>query len=166
MDYRQLKWYLSYVTRRILIVNNIVMNRDDITSELARKLLRCWYLDLEFLISLIEEFSLDIDVLDRLTIKDNLESINTNTIKNNYWYQSLNNINIIIYSCFSEIKDKFLKRYSKEIESIHWVSINNFNDFTIYTDSLDSHLLFHNDIINSLYEKWRYNLDNNNSNNE
>ena len=121
------------------------MNRDDIASELARQLLNCWYLDLEYLISLIEEFNLDIDLED---------------IKNNYWYESLNNINQIIYSCYNDIKDKFLKTNSKEVQSITWKSINLFDDYNIFTNCIDSHLQFNNENINTLYKKRRYNLGN------
>lgn len=121
------------------------MTKIDIYSDLLRKILKCWYLDIEFLIDLIDEYDIDLDLED---------------IIQNYWYENLN-VNTLIYYCFIDIKDKFLKENSKEIQKISWETLNDFEDYKIFTNCIDSHLRFTDDKINDLFEIWKSKLENN-----
>lgn len=104
------------------------------------QVLNCWYLDVDFLEELIEEFNIDLDI---------------ECIKNEFWNI---NVNILIYKVFDEIKNNFLKENKYEIEAIIWESLDNgfdFEDYEIFTNCIDSHLRFKNDEIEDLFQKWK-----------
>jgi hypothetical protein len=120
----------------IFIINYYNMkNINSITCQL----LNCWYLDVEFLDNLLDEYNIDIDIDD---------------IKISYW--EVNDINIIIYEAYSQIKEMFLSENQEEIKSLGY-NIEDFEawkDFEIYTNYLDSHLWFNNPDIDNIYQNW------------
>lgn len=63
----------------------------NMSNFLLSQLLNCWYLDVDFLEELIEEFNVDLDI---------------ECIKKEFWNI---NVNILIYKVFDEIKNNFLK---------------------------------------------------------
>jgi hypothetical protein len=109
-------------------------------NSICCQLLNCWILDIDFLDNLLDEYKIDINIDD---------------IKMNYW--KVNDINILIYEAYSQIKDMFLTDKLEEIKSLGY-NIENFEewrDFEIYTNYLDSHLWFNNPDIDKIYQNWR-----------
>ena len=108
-------------------------------NSLLSWLLNCGYLDLDFLINLVEEYDLDFDVEDTL---------------DNYWYTQISdlNINIFIYDAFEKIKDKFFEEKAEEIEWIYT------KKYTIFTNYMDSHLWFECQELQDLFEEWKKEL--------
>lgn len=111
-------------------------------NSLLTQILQCWYLDLKFLIDLIETYELDLDVEDILF---------------NYWYTNIKdfNINILIYESFEQIKNQFLEENKEEIENKLNLNIYDI-EYEIYTNYLDSHLWFtKNDELNQLFDEYK-----------
>lgn len=104
------------------------------------QLLSCWYLDLNFLDSLIWAYDIDLDIEE---------------IQMNFW--RVDNLNIFIFEAYEEIKDMFLENNKKDIEAL-WFNPDDFEawkDYEIFTNYLDSHLRFTHEAINNMYEDWR-----------
>lgn len=114
---------------------------------LLTQLLDCWYLDVDFLDDLICEFWVDIDIDD---------------LKKRFWNGSIH-INTLIYETYEKIKDKFLKENKDIIENISWCNIDEFEDYNIFTNCLDSSIRFNNDDIQTLFGIWRETISSNNS---
>lgn len=111
---------------------------------LCSQLLGCWYLDVDFLEKLIEDFDIDLDI---------------ECIKKEFWNI---NINILIYQVYDEIKNNFLKENEEKIKTILWDSLENisdFEDYEIFTNCIDSHLWFNNYDIQDLFETRRSKYD-------
>lgn len=121
----------------ILIFNSFTMSY---TNQIASQLLNCWYLDIDFLDNLLESYKLDLDI-------EELNSI--------YW--KVDNVNILIYWTFEEIKNMFLQENKEAIHTL-WFNITNFQlwrDYEIFTNYLDSHLRFNDDSLDELFQNWR-----------
>lgn len=115
-------------------------------TSLLSQLLDCWYLDINFLIDLCNNNDIEIDLDD---------------IKSNYWEI---NINIIIYDVIRQIAEKFIDDNREEITKIlelweYW-NLDDYmssNDlYEIFTNYIDSHLWFHDEKIQDLFEKSKY----------
>ncbi len=110
------------------------------TSSIVSQILECWYLDVDFLENLIEEFDIDLDI---------------ENIKKEFW---MVNLNLLVYKVYDEVKNRFLEEYKEEIEAITGESLENvwdFEDYEIFTNYLDSHLWFNNEEIEDLFQLWR-----------
>ena len=104
------------------------------------QLLGCWRWDLEFLGELLEAYNLEIDI---------------DEISMNYW--KVDNINILIYDAYTQIKDMFIEENAKEIKTL-WFDIDVFEeweDYEIHTNYMASTFWFMDDKVNKLYDKWR-----------
>lgn len=112
------------------------MNR----NYLLWQLLDCKYLDIDFLEWLIEKFDIELDI---------------DSIKKEFWEAKLN---ILIYKVFLWIKDKFVDDNSEKIEKIIWSPIDDFQDYVIYTNFVDSHLYFNNIEIDELFQIWKWTI--------
>lgn len=109
-------------------------------NSIISQILECWYLDVEFLDNLIDEFDIDLDI-------DN--------IKQEFW---IVNLNLLVYKVYDEVKNRFLEEYKQEVEAITGESLENvwdFEDYEIFTNYLDSHLWFNNEEIENLFQVWR-----------
>ena len=112
------------------------------SSSIVSQILECWFLDVDFLENLIEEFDIDLDI---------------ENIKQEFWKI---NLNLLVYKVYDEVKNKFLKENKEKIETILWESLENvwdFEDYEIFTNYLDSHLWFNNEEIENLFQEWRNN---------
>jgi len=109
------------------------MNKN-ILVDLSRNLLWAWYLDVEFLVNLIEEHKLDFD-----EIYENVEM--------NFWKEFDCNINYFIYESLSQIAYKFIDSNKElfEYES---------DEFEIYTNYIDSHIRFTSEKVQSEFERF------------
>ncbi len=112
------------------------------SSSIVSQILECWFLDVDFLENLIEEFGIDLDI---------------ENIKQEFWKI---NLNLLVYKVYDEVKNKFLTEYKEEVEAILWEKLENvwdFEDYEIFTNYLDSHLWFNNEEIENLFQEWRNN---------
>lgn len=115
-------------------------------TSLLTQLLDCGFLDINFLIDLCNNNDIEIDLED---------------IKSNYWDI---NINIIIYEVIRQIAEQFIEENRDEISMIlelweYWnldEYMSSHDLYEIYTNYLDSHLWFHEDKIQDLFEKSKY----------
>jgi len=107
---------------------------------IACELLSCWYLDLHFLDELIWAYDIDLDI-------EELQMI--------YW--KIDNINILIYEAYEQVKNMFIED-NEEAINVLWFSTNDFEawrEYEIFTNYLDSHLWFNDEELDNLYEDWR-----------
>jgi hypothetical protein len=104
-------------------------------TNLLCQILECWYLDVNFLNDLLDNYQIELDIDE---IKSNFGKID---------------INILIYETFEIIKNQFLEDNKEEIENI-WFDIYEL-DYQIYTNYFDSHLWFNDNEIDELYQKWK-----------
>ena len=109
------------------------MNKN-ILVDLSRNLLWAWYLDVEFLVNLIEEHKLDFD-----EIYENVEM--------NFWKEFDCNINYFIYEALSQIAYKFIDSNKELFE-------NESDEFEIYTNYIDSHIWFTSEKVQSEFERF------------
>lgn len=100
-----------------------------VLTDVTRNLLGAWYLDLKFLVDLLEEYNIEFD--------DVMESIECN-----FWKDVKLEINLIIYEVLSTIAYKFISENSELFE------IEN-DEFEIYTNYIEEY--FNND---AYYDIW------------
>jgi len=106
----------------------------DILMDLSRNTLWAWYLDVKFLVELIEEHNLDVDDI-------------TENIEFNFWAEFKTNINYFIYEALSQIANKFIE---SNLELFEYES----DEFEIYSNYMDSHIWFSSDLVQSKFEKF------------
>lgn len=109
------------------------MNKN-ILVDLSRNLLWAWYLDVEFLVNLIEEQGLDFD-----EIYENVEM--------NFWKEFDRNINYFIYEALSQVAYRFIDSHKELFE-------DESDEFEIYTNYMDSHVWFVSEIVQSEFERF------------
>ena len=109
------------------------MNKN-ILVDLSRNLMWAWYLDVEFLVNLIEEQELDFD-----KIYENA--------KMSSWKEFDRNINYFIYEALSQVAYRFIDSHKElfELES---------DEFEIYTNYMDSHIWFLSEVIQTEFERF------------
>lgn len=106
----------------------------DVLMDLSRNILWAWYLDVKFLVELIDKYTLDVDV-----ISENIEF--------NFWKEFKSDINYFIYEALNEIASKFIES-NKELFEIE-------NDeFEIYINYFDSHIYFTSEVVQSEFERF------------
>ena len=105
-----------------------------ILIDLSRNLLWAWYLDIQFLVNLIEEQELDFD-----EIYENVQM--------NFWKEFDRNINYFIYEALSQVAYKFIDSHKELFE-------DESDEYEIYTNYLDSHIRFTSEIIQSEFERF------------
>lgn len=105
-----------------------------VLTDVTRSLLGAWYLDLKFLVDLLEKYNLDFyEVLD--------------SIECTYWEDMKLDINLIIYEVLSTIAYKFISDNSELLE-------NENDEFEIYTNYMDSHIYFTSETVQNEFEKF------------
>lgn len=107
----------------------------NILNEISRVLLWAWYLDLEFIINLIEKYELDFE-----DIHENIEL--------NFWESSKKDINLYIYEALYQIAHIFIDR-NKDLFKTES------DEFEICTNYLDSYIYFTSDKVQDKFE-WFY----------
>jgi len=115
-------------------------------TSLLCDLLECGYLDIEYLVDLLDKNHIEIDLQD---------------LKANYWAL---NLNWIIYDVMNQIAEKFIENNQEEIEKILdlWEFWNIYDYmsyheiYEIYTNYIDSHIRFNDERIHELFEKSEY----------
>lgn len=113
-------------------------------------LLNCGYLDVNFIIDLIDNNNLEID----------LDEIISNWLIHDNWI----NCNLVIYELIEKIAYEFINKYELKIKKYLWLKskenlidyIQEIDMFEIYTNYIDSHLWFKNDNIQTLFDKSDY----------
>ena len=107
---------------------------ENILTGVASNILGAWYLDLKFLVDLLEEYSLDFyEVLD--------------SVDCNYWKDMKLDINMLIYEVLSTIAYKFISENSSLFEDEN-------DEFEIYTNYMDSHIYFTSEKVQDKFEKF------------
>ncbi len=106
----------------------------NILMDLSRNTLWAWYLDVKYLVELIEEHNLDVD-----DIAENIEF--------NFWKEFKADINYFIYEALSQIANKFIEL---NIELFEYES----DEFEIYTNYMDSHIWFSSEKVQSEFERF------------
>lgn len=102
--------------------------------DLSRNTLWAWYLDVKFLVELIEKYELDVD-----DISENIEF--------NFWKEFKADINYFIYEALTQIVSKFIEENSELFETES-------NEYEIYTNFFDSHIYFTSEIVQSEFERF------------
>lgn len=102
--------------------------------DLSRNTLWAWYLDVKFLVELIEKYELDVD-----DISENIEF--------NFWKKFKADINYFIYEALTQIASKFIEENSELFETES-------NEYEIYTNFFDSHIYFTSEIVQSEFERF------------
>ncbi len=102
--------------------------------DLSRNTLWAWYLDVKFLVELVEKYNLDID-----DISENIEF--------NFWKEFVCNINYFIYEALTQIASKFIE---SNIELFETES----DEYEIYTNFIDSHIYFISEIVQKEFENF------------
>ena len=108
---------------------------ENILSDITRNVLSAWYLDLKYLVELIDEQDLNFD-----EIYENVEM--------NFWREFCN-INYFIYEALDQVAQKFLTKYDEEFETDEEV-----REYEIFTNFMDSHVWFKNEDVQSKFEDY------------
>lgn len=107
---------------------------ENVLTDITRNLLGAWYLDLIFLVELVDEHNIDFnDIMD--------------SVECNFWKDVTIEINIIIYEVLSTIAYKFISEDSELFE-------NESDEFEIYTNYMDSHIYFTSEKAQAKFEKF------------
>lgn len=106
----------------------------DILMDLSRNTLWAWYLDVKFLVELIDKYDLDVD-----TISENIEF--------NFWKEFKLDINYFIYEALTEIASKFIESNKELFETES-------DEFEIYTNFFDSHIYFTSENVQIEFERF------------
>lgn len=106
------------------------------------ELLGCWVLDLQFLLSLIDK------------IDENDIYLDSQKVLQEWWNYNLNSF---IHEAFYILAEWFLKKYQHKIsEMLNIWDFDRYREenelYEIYTNLLDSHIWFHNEKIQNLFE--------------
>jgi len=107
---------------------------ENVLSDITRNILGAWYLDLKYLVNLIDENNLDFD-----EVYENVEM--------NFWKEFTTDINYFIYEALSQIAYRFIssnKEFFKEYS----------DEFEIYTNFMDSHIWFIDEEVQSKFEDY------------
>jgi len=109
-------------------------------NSIVSQILNCGYLDVDFLDNLIWAYDIDLDI----------EEIRLN-------YGKVDNINILIYEAYEQIKDMFFEENKEAIEALWWDigAAEEWVDYTIFTNYLDSRLWFTDEKLDTMYQNWR-----------
>ena len=107
---------------------------ENVLSDITRNLLGAWYLDLKYLVELIDEQDLDFDEIYE-------------SVEMNFWKEFTTNINYFIYEALSQIAYKFIESNKSLFE-------NYSDEFEIYTNFMDSHIWFSNEGVQSKFEDY------------
>ena len=106
---------------------------ENVLSDITRNILEAWYLDLKYLVELVDENSLDFD-----DIYENVEM--------SFW-KEFTNINYFIYEALNQIAYKFIESHQELFEKCS-------DEFEIYTNYMDSHISFTDDKIQNKFEDY------------
>lgn len=109
-------------------------------------LLECWVLDLQFLLSLIDK------------IDENNIYLDTQKVLQEYWNYNLNSF---IAEAFYILAEWFIKKYQHKIsEMLNIWDFDRYREenelYETYTNLLDSHIWFHNEKIQNLFENFEF----------
>ena len=105
---------------------------ENVLSDITRNILGAWYLDLKYLVELINEQDLDFD-----KIYENVEM--------NFWKEFTTDLNYFIYETLSQIAYRFIESNKELFEK-------NSDEFEIYTNFIDSHIWFTDEEVQSKFE--------------
>ena len=109
---------------------------ENILSDITRNVLGAWYLDLKYLVELIDEQDLNFD-----EIYENVEM--------NFWTEYRADINYLIYEALDQVAQNFLTKYDEEFETDEEV-----REYEIFTNFMDSHVWFKNEDVQSKFEDY------------
>jgi hypothetical protein len=105
---------------------------ESILSDILRNITGGWYLDLRFLVKVLERHDIDFDdVMD--------------SIEGNFWDDVKFDFNIIIYETLTLVAYKFLEELTEKVEDKK-------AEFEIFTNYMDSHIYFTDESIQSKFE--------------
>lgn len=110
------------------------------------ELLECWVLDLQFLLSLIDK------------IDENDIYLDSQKVLQEWWNYNLNSF---IHEAFYILAEWFLKKYQHKIsEMLNIWDFDRYREenelYETYTNLLDSHIWFHNEKIQNLFENFEF----------
>lgn len=107
---------------------------ENILTHITWSILGAWYLDIQFLVDLLDKYNLDFyEVLD--------------SVECTYWVDMKLDINMLIYEVLNSIAYKFISENTSLFE-------NESDEFEIYTNYIDSHIYFTSEKIQSEFEKF------------
>ena len=107
---------------------------ENILGDITRNLLGAWYLDLKFLVELLDEHNIDFD--------DIMESIECN-----FWTDFKIDINTIIYEVLYTIASNFI---TENYELFTKYS----DEFEIFVNYMDSHISFKDEEVHKKFESF------------
>ena len=107
---------------------------ENVLTDITRNLLGAWYLDLKFLVDLVEEHNIDFD-----DVMDSIEC--------NFWKDYQIDINTIIYEVLHTIASKFIDENPE-------LFTNHSDEFEIFTNYMDSHIYFQDEKVYSEFERF------------
>ncbi len=107
---------------------------ENILADITRNLLGAWYLDLNFLINLLDTHDMSFD-----DIYENVEM--------NFWKDFTFDINYFIHDALTQIAYKFIESNTKLFETEN-------DEFEIYTNYMDSHIWFESEKAQNKFEKF------------
>jgi len=120
--------WISTLFFKLLIMN------ENILTHITWSILGAWYLDIQFLVDLLDKYNLDFyEVLD--------------SVECTYWVDMKLDINMLIYEVLNSIAYKFISENTSLFE-------NESDEFEIYTNYIDSHIYFTSEKIQSEFEKF------------
>lgn len=107
---------------------------ENVLTDITMNILGAWYLDLKFLVELLDEYNIDLyHVMD--------------SIEWNFWKDMKLDINTIIYEVLHTIASKFIANNSS-------LFTENNDEFEIYTNYMDSHIYFTSEKVQNEFEKF------------
>jgi len=107
---------------------------ENILSDILRNLTGGWYLDLRYLVKVLDRHNINFD--------DVMESI-----ESCFWAEITLEFNTIIYETLTHIAHKFIDE-NEELFTSHQ------DDFTIYCNYMDSHIFFEDKEVQSKFEDY------------
>ena len=109
------------------------MNENVLTC-ITQNLIGAWYLDLKFLVNLLDEHKIDFDnVMD--------------SIEDNFWKDIKLEFNTIVYEVLNTVASKFIEKNPE-------LFTNHDDEFEIYTNFMDSHIYFTDEDVQSEFERF------------
>jgi len=106
---------------------------ENVLSVITRNLLGAWYLDLKFLVDLVDKHNIDFD-----EIMDSIEC--------NFWEDFNVDINTIINEVLCTIASIFITENAE-------LFVEHSNEFEIFTNCMDSHIYFKDEKIQEKFER-------------
>ena len=109
------------------------MNKDTLT-EITTNVMNVGYSDLEFLANTIDEYKLRVEKI-------------VESVEENFWKEYVTQINYLIYIALTMVAQKFIESHEELFE-------DKSDEYTVYTNYLDSHVYFEDEEVQREFERY------------